>query len=144
MRNLDELFAALQRSTFRARFALTAKDRVYIARRTLPIVLRQCRMFIEQRLAPQYPPNDGRQTPMRGHPGFVAQHATATCCRKCLARWHHIPAGQPLTAEQIDYVTSVLERWLLARLPQVCEASPHQLELFSNEEPLAAPADDEG
>lgn len=135
MRDLDELFAALQRSTFRARFALTAKDRTYIARRTLPTVLRQCRMFIDQRLAPQHPPNDGRQTPMRGHPGFVAQHATATCCRKCLARWHHIPAGQPLTSGQIDYVMAVIERWLLAQLVPLPERAPRQLELFPSEEP---------
>jgi len=53
-----------------------------------------------------------KQTPMRGHPVFIAQHATATCCRGCLAKWHRIAQGQPLTPEQIDYIITVLARWL--------------------------------
>ena len=53
-------------------------------------------------------PNDGRQTPMRNHPVFVAQHATATCCRGCLARWHGIPPGRELTAD--DIVAAIADR----------------------------------
>ncbi len=49
---------------------------------------------------------------MRGHPVFVAQHATATCCRGCLAKWHDIPAGRPLSAEEIEFVVSVHLAWL--------------------------------
>lgn len=49
---------------------------------------------------------------MRNHPAFIAQHATGTCCRKCLEKWHHIPKGQPLTEKQIDYILLVLKRWL--------------------------------
>ncbi len=70
------------------------------------------RRFTVERLADAQPRNDGRQTPMRGHPIFIAQHATATCCRSCLAKWHRIPQGQPLTPEQIDYILAVLGRWL--------------------------------
>jgi hypothetical protein len=112
MRKLDELFAALGRSRFRTRMRLGPKDRAYLEEKTLPVVREHARRFVSERLAPAEPKNDGRQTPMRGHPVFVAQHATATCCRKCLAKWHFIPPGRPLTAEQVDYVLSVLERWL--------------------------------
>jgi Domain of unknown function (DUF4186) len=49
--------------------------------------------LLGKRLAPAEPRNDGKQTPYRGHPVFVAQHATATCCRTCLERWHGIPKG---------------------------------------------------
>ncbi|MEU6081408.1 DUF4186 family protein [Streptomyces sp. NPDC047108] len=45
-------------------------------------------------MAPAEPYKDGRQTPYRGHPVFVAQHATATCCRGCPQRCHHIPQGR--------------------------------------------------
>ena len=68
--------------------------------------------FVRQRLAPAVIPNDGKQTPMRGHPVFLAQHATATCCRGCLWKWHHIPAGIALTPAQQDYVVDVIMTWI--------------------------------
>ena len=112
MRDLDELFAALTRSKFRSRFRLGEKETSYLDEKTLPVVLEHGRRFVIERLADAEPKNDGRQTPMRGHPVFVAQHATATCCRGCLAKWHRIPEGKPLTPEQIDYIVAVLARWL--------------------------------
>jgi hypothetical protein len=112
MRNLDDLFLALSRSKFRSRFRLGPKERVYLAEKTLPVILEHGRQFIQERLAPAEPKNDGRQTPMRGHPIFIAQHATATCCRGCLEKWHRIPHGKTLTEEQIEHILSVLARWL--------------------------------
>jgi hypothetical protein len=110
MRDID--FLALARSKFRSRFRLAPKDRAYLAEKTLPVILDHGRRFIEERLAPAEPRNDGRQTPMRGHPIFIAQHATATCCRGCLEKWHRIPRGKPLADEEIEYVLRVLARWL--------------------------------
>ena len=69
--------------------------------------------FIEERLAPAEPRNDGKQTPMRNHPVFVAQHATATCCRGCLEKWHAITKGHDLTIVEKAYILSVLRRWLV-------------------------------
>ena len=112
MRDPDELFAALAQSKFRSRFRLGAKERAYLDEKTLAVVLEHGRRFVVERLADAEPKNDGRQTPMRGHPVFVAQHATATCCRGCLAKWHRIPQGQPLTAGEVEYVVAVLARWL--------------------------------
>lgn len=80
--------------------------------RVSPRVMEHGRGFIAARLAPAQPRNDGRQTPMRGHPIFVAQHATATCCRSCLAKWHGIPAGQALSDAEQNYVLAVIARWL--------------------------------
>src|SRR6476659_5385464 len=97
MRDAEELFSALSRSEFRRRFRLGAKEQTYLTEKTLPVVLEHGRKFILERLAPAEPKNDGKQTPMRGHPIFIAQHATATCCRGCLAKWHRIPQGPPLT-----------------------------------------------
>ena len=68
--------------------------------------------LIAKRLAPASPANDGKQTPFRGHPVFVAQHATATCCRGCLAKWHGIARGAPLTDEETAHVIATLARWL--------------------------------
>ena len=112
MRDLDNVFAKLALSPFRAKFRLNAKDRAYLDERGLDTMRSHARDFIGKRLAPADPANDGRQTPMRGHPVFVAQHATATCCRSCLAKWHGIPAGRELTAEEQEHIISAIERWL--------------------------------
>lgn len=113
MRDLDDLFAALGRSKFRSRFRLAGKERAYFEAKGMAVILGHARDFIEKRLAPSLPDNDGKQTPMRNHPVFLAQHATATCCRGCLAKWHRIPQGRELTEAEIDYVVSVVEAWLV-------------------------------
>jgi hypothetical protein len=112
MRDLDDLFAGLAKSSFRSRFRLGTKERAYLAERTLAMILEHGRQFVRDRLAPAEPKNDGRQTPMRGHPIFIAQHATATCCRGCLEKWHRIARGRELTEDEIEYVIAVLTRWL--------------------------------
>jgi Domain of unknown function (DUF4186) len=114
MRDLDTVFPKLAESPFRAKFRLGPKDRAYLDSRGIDTVLEHARDFVGKRLAPAEPPNDGRQTPWRGHPVFVAQHATATCCRSCLAKWHGIMAGRPLSADEQAHVVAAIERWLKA------------------------------
>lgn len=115
MKPLDQVCAGLARSAFRRRFKLGPRERAYLEAKGLPVVLAQARDFIDKRLAPAEPLNDGRQTPMRGHPVFVAQHATATCCRSCLETWHGIPKGRALTGPERDHVLGAIERWLRQR-----------------------------
>ncbi len=115
MRDLDDLFTTLANSDFRSRQRLGRKDRRYLEERCLSTLMSHARRFVVERLAPAEPAADGKQTPMRGHPVFVGQHATATCCRGCLAKWHGIPKGQPLTDAEIGHVLAVLRRWLIAQ-----------------------------
>jgi hypothetical protein len=112
MRDMDELFTALGRSKFRSRLRLAGKEAEYLRDKGLDVILQHARDFITRRLADANPANDGKQTPMRNHPVFIAQHATGTCCRGCLAKWHGIPKGRQLTQEQVDYIVEVLRRWL--------------------------------
>jgi hypothetical protein len=114
-RDLDELFAALGKSRFRRRFRLRDREEAYLKQKGLEVVLNHAREFITARLAPAEPAHDGRQTPMKNHPVFIAQHATATCCRGCLEKWHRIPKGRPLADGEVDYIVTVIERWLLHR-----------------------------
>ena len=111
-----DLFERLSRSAFRSRFHLSAADRAYIEARGLDTVRAHALDLVRKRLAPARIPNDGKQTPMRGapkgHPVFLAQHATATCCRGCLYKWHGIPAGRALTDSEIDYVVDVIMTWI--------------------------------
>lgn len=104
MNALEPLFARLARSTFRSRFRLGIKERQYCWDKGAEVIDKHAADFIAQRLAPAHPANDGKQTPMRGHPVFIAQHATATCCRGCLAKWHQIPQGEPLSEAQQQYI----------------------------------------
>lgn len=112
MRNLDKLFDTLSKSPFRSKFHLQGKDLVYLRTKGLPTVIVHAGDFVAKRLAPAVLQNDGKQTPFRGHPVFVAQHATACCCRGCLEKWHGIARGRALTPDEQAYVLKVLERWL--------------------------------
>ncbi|CAD6880286.1 Uncharacterized protein YneG [Methylomonas albis] len=116
MRDLDELFAGLAKSRFRSQFRLNAKDRDYLHNKGLETVLSHAQDFVEKRLAAAEPRNDGKQTPFRGHPVFVAQHATACCCRGCLEKWHKIPQHRELSDTEQSYIGAVLERWLSEQL----------------------------
>ena len=69
--------------------------------------------FIKERLAPANPINDGKQTPMKGHPVFIAQHACGCCCRNCLEKWHHIPKDRDLTNNEVNYIVSLLLEWII-------------------------------
>ncbi len=112
MKDIDEVLARLSKSAFRQRFTLQKRERDYLTAKGLPAVLEHAQSFIAKRLAAATPPNDGKQTPFRGHPVFVAQHATATCCRGCLSKWHGIPRDRTLDDADQRYVLAVIERWL--------------------------------
>ena len=111
-----DLFERIARSEFRSSFHLRAADRQYIQERGPEVIRQHAADLIAKRLAPAEPKNDGKQTPMRGapkgHPVFLGQHATATCCRGCLEKWHGIPKGRPLTQAEQDYVVDVLMQWI--------------------------------
>lgn len=110
--NLNEVFDDLARSPFRQRFHLRGKELEYLRRKGLSVVLDHAADFIEKRLASAAPVNDGKQTPMRHHPVFIAQHATATCCRGCLQKWHEIPKGHTLEDAEKQYILEVIKTWL--------------------------------
>jgi predicted Fe-S protein YdhL (DUF1289 family) len=109
---MDEVFAALQKSAFRRRFRLGSAELDYLRTRGLDTVMQHAADFMDRRLAPAEPENDGKQTPMRGHPVFLAQHATGTCCRGCLAKWHGIAKGKALDPAERAHVLSALRRWI--------------------------------
>jgi len=112
LRDLDEVFIELERSPFRRNFSLRAKELEYLRQKGMNTVLDHAADFVGRRLAPAAPVNDGKQTPFKGHPVFVAQHATATCCRGCLEKWHRIPKGRELTNDEQDHVVGAIARWL--------------------------------
>ena len=112
MKNYETAFAQLAKSKFRSRFHLSDADRKYVADKGLALIRAHCEDFVRTRLAPSNPPNDGKQTPMRGHPVFVAQHACACCCRDCLAMWWKVPHGVAIPAERQQGIVDFLMAWI--------------------------------
>lgn len=108
----DELFERLSKSEFRSRFKLKEKDRLYLDKKGFETIKLHAGDFIAKRIAPAEIPNDGKQTPTKGHPVFTAQHATACCCRGCINKWHKFPKGVQLTSEQQEYLVNVIMEWI--------------------------------
>lgn len=104
--------ARLGRSHFRAGFSLSAKDRSYARAKGKATINRHAHEMLAKRVGPAQPLKDGKQTPYRGHPVFTAQHATGTCCRGCIQRWHHIPKGRPLTDMEVDRLATLVMAWV--------------------------------
>ena len=116
MNNIDKLInnklLELSKSKFRSSFHLRKYMIKYIDEKGMDTIKRHTADFIEQKLSDEYPINDGKQTPMKGHPTFIAQHACACCCRGCLEKWHHIPKGKKLSRNEKNYIYLLLIKWI--------------------------------
>lgn len=102
----------LQKSKFRSSFKLKQKDIDYINEKGMSMIKRHAVDFINQKLAPANPENDGKQTPMKNHPVFIAMHACACCCRTCLYKWHKISMNKELTKDEKNYIYGLLIYWI--------------------------------
>ncbi|WIY83575.1 DUF4186 domain-containing protein [Propionimicrobium sp. PCR01-08-3] len=112
LQQVEAILARLRRSEFRSRFHLKPKDVDYARAKGRATIEQHARDLLSGRIGAAYPRNDGKQTPMRGHPVFIAQHATATCCRGCVQKWHGIPQGRGLAAEELEYLVAVVMAWI--------------------------------
>ena len=114
-----QLFEHLSASKFRSSFHLK-RQAAAPGRASHPHLPQLHRLFQRRKAAgggydhraPAVIPNDGKQTPMWGHPFFVAQHATATCCRECIRKWHKIQPGKELSQVQKEYLVDVIMTWI--------------------------------
>ena len=95
---------------------ISGKDIEIIKQKGNDTIRSHAKDFVEKRLSAENPDNDGKQTPMKGHPVFIAQHATACCCRSCLEKWHNIPAGKNLTDSEQEYIIDVIMEWIKRQL----------------------------
>lgn len=108
----EEVFKRLSKSDFRSRFKLKEKDREYFEKKGYDVIKSHAVDFIKKRIAPAEIPNDGKQTPTKGHPVFTAQHATACCCRGCINKWHKFPKSVELTEKQQEYLVNLIMEWI--------------------------------
>lgn len=116
MNFIEEVLNKLSTSKFRSSFKLKEKEFKYIEKSGIDTLKEHAYFFVKQRLASKNIKNDGKQTPMKGHPVFIAQHATATCCRSCLYKWHHISKNKELTGFEIKYIVNVILFWIVKQM----------------------------
>lgn len=102
----------LSKSKFRSSFHLRKYMIKYIDEKGLEKIEEHAFDFINKNIKPKDIKNDGKQTPMKAHPVFIAQHATACCCRSCLEKWHHIPKGRELEEKEIKYLVALIMEWI--------------------------------
>lgn len=117
-----DIFERLAQSEFRRRFKLSEKDIAYIKAKGLENIKKHAEDFIKKRIAPASIKNDGKQTPMKNHPVFVAQHATATCCRGCIYKWHGFTQGKELSNDEQAYIVNIIMEWINRQLKQKQQA----------------------
>ena len=110
--NYELILNKLQTSKFRNSFHLKIKEINYIKEKGMDKIKSHAIDFINEKLAPANPKNDGKQTPMKNHPVFIAMHACACCCRSCLYKWHHISKNKELTNEEKEYILNLLMLWI--------------------------------
>ncbi len=113
---IEDVLKKLNQSKFRSSFKLGTKYKDYIHDKGLATIETHAKDFISRRIAPAILSNDGKQTPYRGHPVFIAQHATATCCRGCIQKWHGFSKGRDLTESEKDYLVKLIMAWIRSKL----------------------------
>ncbi len=116
-----DILDKLAKSKFRSKFKLGEKDFEYIKCKGMDVIYSHACDFIRNRIAPEIIPNDGKQTPLRGHPVFIAQHATATCCRSCIEKWHKIPKNTYLSLEKQKYLVEIIMKWISNQIQKKCK-----------------------
>ena len=109
---LEETINRLSKSKFRSSFKLSKKDKEYYFNKGEDIIRSHACDFVRDKLVPKEPLNDGRQTPMHGHPVFKAMHACACCCRGCLNKWYHVKKDVELTQEQQEKIVNLIMYWI--------------------------------
>jgi hypothetical protein len=108
----EQITKRLSNYDIRLKFELGDSEREYVRERGSDILRLHTTDFVKKRLQPANPRNDGRQTPTKGHPVFIAQHATATSSRICMEEIHGIPVGVPLDEDQVIWTVDVILRWI--------------------------------
>ena len=112
MQSIDEALKKLEHSKFRSSFHLTKKEREYLKEKGMDVMESHARDFVRTKLSAADPVNDGKQTPMKGHPVFKAMHATACCCRGCMNKWYKVPLHQELSEVQQEKIVHLLMAWI--------------------------------
>lgn len=127
IQDVDLTFASLQNEFIRHHFwhkEFHIRAVNYARRKGKVKLLEAVTKRLRTCIAPAQPFHDGWQTPMNSdspNPIYNAQHATATCCRRCLEYWHGVPMGRELSSEELEYFANLVFQYLDFRFPSLSE-----------------------
>jgi hypothetical protein len=115
MKTHNIVLEKLQRSPFCESSKLTENDLNYIKDKCMPNIVRHTKELLYSQI---YVPssNDGRQTPWKGHLVFTTQHATATCCRKCIHKWHGIRKSKIMDEHGLTFCSGLILGWIQTQI----------------------------
>ena len=116
---INKKLDSLSKSKFRSSFKLSDNDKKYIINKGMDTIIEHAYSFINERLVIFNNDIDGKQTPMKNHPVFIAQHATGTCCRGCLYKWHGISKNKKLNNNEVNYVVNIIVTWMINEMRDI-------------------------
>ena len=122
MQNIQQALDKLDHSKFRSSFHLTKKEKEYLEEKGKQVIESHARDFVKLKLSAADPINDGKQTPMKGHPVFLAMHACGCCCRGCLEKWYRVKQHVPLSELQQEKIVNLLMAWIEREVQKYEEA----------------------
>jgi hypothetical protein len=94
------------------KFILGEPEQEYVTSRGMDILRLHATDFVKKRLAPANPKNDGRQTPTKGHPVFIAQHACGCNDRASVEEFFGYELGRELTGDEVDAIVDAILSWI--------------------------------
>lgn len=148
LEDVNYTFEALRYEFIRHHFwhiALTERAVNYAKRKGRALLRVAAEKQIRTLVGSEKHPREGIQTPRenseKANAIHFAQHATASCCRRCIAEWHGIPESRALSEGEIVYLTELAMLYVNARVPNLEEqpvAIPRKYKSSSPHASLAA------
>ena len=117
-KEINSIKEKLAKDKSRSVFTLGQAEVEYIQSRGIDILRLHATDFIQKRIAPAEPKNDGHQTPTKGHPVFIAQHACGCNDRDAVETFFSLKKGKQLTEKQVHLIVDVLISWMNDQLDQ--------------------------
>ena len=108
----DALKKKLEKDGRINKFILGEPEQEYVTSRGMDILRLHATDFVNKRLAPANPKNDGRQTPTKGHPVFIAQHACGCNDRDSVEEFFGYEKGRELTEAEVGTIVDAILAWI--------------------------------
>ena len=111
-KDITSIRAKLDKDGRSNKFTLGEAEVEYIQSRGIDILRLHATDFIQKRIAPAEPKNDGHQTPTKGHPVFIAQHACGCNDRDAVETFFSLKKGKQLSEKEVTLIVDVLISWM--------------------------------
>ncbi|WP_372655987.1 DUF4186 family protein [Halobacteriovorax sp.] len=127
-----DIFRRLGCSKVCCKFKLKDEQWEYLAKRGFDTILLEGRSLIVKIFNEDSLSHSCKVAPVQTHPIYIALHATGTCCRSSLEKWHKIPKSKELKEKDIFYILLVVKEWIIRqeKPSHLIKSEKSQLSLF--------------